>query len=79
MKKILFLFDKASLLKKLPYTGDLSACRLTGEMALAYADLLNSHHQYALRAALFDGGSGIPMLWVALATRRAASPRHTVM
>lgn len=65
----------AEALAGLPYTGDLSQCTMTKEMALAYAEIIeesiaeSEKEQYSVPtfcwAALFDAGDGIPALWTA--------------
>lgn len=49
------------------YIGSLSACNMSSEQAEAFASLIeNELWQYpVVMAALFDGGNGIPLLWIA--------------
>ena len=57
------------LLISMQYTGDSSTCAMSAEQAGAFAALLKQIRYPIVRAALFDGGNGIPLLWVAHADR----------
>lgn len=60
-------------LSQLPYTGDISQCKMTVQQANAYAQVIedsynsisaiNSFNSFC-RTALFDPGNGVPILWV---------------
>lgn len=58
----------ADLLARLPYVGDISKCKMTPAMANAFADVLaeaeTRGEDLAAQGALFDGGNGIPILWI---------------
>lgn len=61
--------------EKLPYTGDLSLMNLSPEQALAFSEVLASYSNTLSKVAFFDGGSGIPVMWVAFhAGEMASSP-----
>ena len=47
------------------YVGSRAACAMSAEAARAYADVIRSTDKPVVRAALFDAGGGLPLLWVA--------------
>lgn len=49
------------------YTGNINSCNMSPEQAQAFAALIEGEsRQYpVVMAALFDGGDGIPLLWLA--------------
>lgn len=58
-------YADTSLVERLPYVGDAAGCRMTAPAAETYAQVIRSTPGAVVKAALFDGGSGVPMLWVA--------------
>ena len=58
-----------TLLEEAGYLGDSSACRMSAEQALVFAELIRTTDRNVVLAALFDGGDGIPMLWIAWANQ----------
>lgn len=59
--------------EKLPYTGDLPLMNLSPEQALAFAEVLKSYTQPITKVTFFDGGNGIPVMWVAFHQGQMAS------
>lgn len=67
-------FVETEALIGLPYTGDISQCRMSVEQAEVFAQILaeciqessemETHYSTFCRAALFDAGDGVPALWV---------------
>jgi hypothetical protein len=55
----------ASPLSGFAYVGDVSACKMSPEMARAYADAIRRTNKPVVKAALFDAGGGLPLLWLA--------------
>ena len=52
-------------LASVAYCGSRWACAMSADAARAYADTVESTGKAVVRAALFDAGGGIPLLWVA--------------
>lgn len=63
------------LLNSMQYTGDSSACAMSAAQARTFATVLRNTSYPVVKAALFDGGNGIPLLWVAHADREDYSAR----
>lgn len=57
--------ETVKLLNRMQYTGNSNACSMSAEQASAFAAILKNAHYPVVKAALFDGGNGIPLLWVA--------------
>ena len=57
--------DTDELKARLPYTGDISKMNMSAAQAAAFAKVLRSYTDNVVSAAPFDGGNGIPILWVA--------------
>lgn len=58
--------DSQLIAAQLPYTGDISQMNMSAEQAAAFAEVLRGTSMPIVLAALFDGGNGIPALWVAM-------------
>ena len=57
----------AEKLEQMGYLGDAAACTMTAEQARVYANIIRNTAGPVVYAAIFDGGNGVPMLWVARA------------
>ena len=58
---------RQDLLSQMGYIGDPSRCSMTADQAAAFADKLRAVNRSAVMAAIFDGGGGVPILWIAYA------------
>jgi hypothetical protein len=56
-----------TLLHDMGYLGDAAACRMTAEQARAISGVISQTQGGVVMAAIFDGGDGVPILWVASA------------
>ena len=56
-----------ALLSRMNYIGDRSACTMTADQATAFANVIHATKGTVVMAAIFDGGNGVPILWVASA------------
>ncbi len=54
-------------LTEMGYIGIFEECTMKREQAESFADLLSGFRSGEVRAAIFDGGDGVPLLWVATA------------
>ncbi len=71
---------RVQLLEQMGYIGDRDACTMTSAQALACADKIRAAQGGVVMAALFDGGSGVPILWIAQAdSMRAESDNTTAL
>ena len=52
-------------LASVAYVGARAECAMSAEAARAYADVIGGTGKPCVRAALFDAGGGLPLLWVA--------------
>ena len=53
------------LLEQMRYVGSAEACAMTAQQATAFANVIRATQGSIIYAAIFDGGSGVPILWVA--------------
>ena len=56
--------ERSNYLIEMGYIGDINKCTMSAEQARAFAALLENARYPVVKAALFDGGNGIPLLWV---------------
>ena len=57
--------DTAALLTQMQYVGNAQACTMTANQARAFANVIRNTQGDPVCAAIFDGGNGVPILWVA--------------
>ena len=58
-------YRSAGALASVAYVGSRAQCAMSAEMARAYAEAVGGVGKPYVRAALFDAGGGLPLLWVA--------------
>ena len=69
-----------TLLHDMGYLGDAAACRMTAEQARAISGVISQTQGGVVMAAIFDGGDGVPILWVAKAdTRKNAAGEDKIV
>lgn len=55
----------AGLVAQMQYVGNAQACAMTAQQAKSFANTIRATQGNLVYAAIFDGGSGVPILWVA--------------
>ena len=68
------------LLGNMGYIGDTTACTMTADQARACAQRIRNTQGGVVMAAIFDGGNGVPIIWIAQAdTKRSESDEQIVL